>query len=66
MSCGGVAIQALTDFAIQGNIAYSFDRIAQFSLRKILEVNRIREAEGMDTKSPGRVISDFIKKHILD
>jgi hypothetical protein len=43
-SRGGVAVQALTDFAIQGNTSYSFTRIAQFSLRKILKVNRMRVA----------------------
>jgi hypothetical protein len=37
---GGVAFQALKDFAIKGNTAYSFTRLTGFSLQNILKVNQ--------------------------
>jgi hypothetical protein len=61
-----VAIQALTDFAINGDRTYSFKRIAQFSRSRINHVNGLRKELGLTTKSPGKVISDYIKKLILD
>ena len=64
-SRGGVAIQALTNFAIHGNETFSFKRIAQFSLRHINGVNAWRRERGLSTKSPGRVIADFAKDLIL-
>jgi len=64
-SRGGVAIQAHTDFAVHGNETFSFKRIAQFSLRHINSVNAWNREHGHSTKSPGRVISDFVKDLIL-
>lgn len=65
-SRGGVAIQALKDFAIKDDTAYSFKRIAQFSKSWINHVNETRKARGRSTKTPGKVVFDFIKKLILD
>jgi hypothetical protein len=65
-SRGGVAIQALTDFAIQGNTTYSFTRLTGFSLQNILKVNRRNQSLGIEAKSPGRLIYDYVKDLILD
>ena len=65
-SRGGVAIQALTDFAIQDDRTYSFKRIAQFSRTRINRVNALRKDLGLTTKSPGKVISDYVMRLILD
>ena len=53
-SRGGVAIQVLTDFAIQNGRTYSFKRIAQFSRTRINLVNALRKDLGLTTKSQGK------------
>ena len=63
---GGVAIQALTDFAIKGTTAYSFKRLTGFSLQNILKVNQKCKKAGIEPKTPGRLIYDYVKKLILD
>ena len=63
---GGVAIQALTDFAIKGATAYSFTRLTGFSLQNILKKNQDCKRLGIEPKSPGRLIYDYVKKLILD
>ena len=65
-SRGGVAIQALTDFAIQGDRTYSFKTIAEFSRTCIDYLNCLRKYIGLTIKSPSKVKSDYIKKLILD
>jgi hypothetical protein len=65
-SRGGVAIQALTDFAIHDGRTYSFKRIAQFSRTRINRVNAFRKDLGLTTNSPGKVVADYVKKLILD
>jgi hypothetical protein len=65
-SRGGVAIQALTDFAIKGSTSYSFTRLTGFSLQNILKVNQQNKRLGIEEKSPGRLIYDYVKKRILD
>jgi hypothetical protein len=64
-SRGGEGIQALRDFAINGDKTYSFKRIAQFSRTRINLVNGWRKDLDLTTKIPGKMISDYLKKLIL-